>query len=104
MHPVISARLFSRLRRCFRESDFIGWYRAPCVAGAVLTELGNGTLTDVAGLLAQRVTRLLRDDFPAGIARRLDVRVHSALADTMRSLVQPDGSEWSRHFSGALPC
>src|SRR5436189_3706941 len=36
---TLAAPLFGRLWRCFRESDFIGWYREGRVAGAVLTEL-----------------------------------------------------------------
>src|SRR5439155_1189318 len=52
---TLAAPLFGRLWRCFRESDFIGWYREGRVAGAVLTELRKDAGAGVARLAAWRL-------------------------------------------------
>src|SRR5256885_15992848 len=54
---TLAGPLFGRLWRCFRESDFIGWYREGRVAGAVLTELRKGAGAGVARLAARRGCR-----------------------------------------------
>jgi hypothetical protein len=73
--PPVASKLFSALRLCLRETDFMGWYREGRVAAAVLTELGDGP-TDVCRLVGQRIRAVLRDGLPSDVARRLHVRVH----------------------------
>ena len=76
--PVVSVapKLFSTLWLCLRETDFIGWYREERVAGAVLTELGDGPRTEVPRLVGQRVRRVLCESLPSDVARQLRVRVY----------------------------
>jgi hypothetical protein len=74
--PAVSARIFSRLWLCLRETDVIGWYREERVAGAVLTQLAAGPLPDVCDEVGQRVTAALREGLPPSVARRLQVRVY----------------------------
>jgi hypothetical protein len=73
--PMVAPKLFSALWLCLRESDFIGWYREERVAGAVLTELGDGPATEVSCLVGQKIGRVLRERLPSDVARRLRVRV-----------------------------
>jgi hypothetical protein len=82
--PRVAARLFSLLGPTLRETDFVGWYHEGRVAGAVLTQLGDSSDTDVSGLLKERVVRALRQAFPPAIAARLQVRVYE-LPPTGRS-------------------
>lgn len=74
---TLAAPLFCGLWRCFRESDFIGWYREGRVAGAVLTELREGPGTRVARLAGQRVRSVLCEGLPGDVARRLHVQVYT---------------------------
>lgn len=74
--PIVAPKLFSGLRLCLRETDIIGWYREERVAGAALTEVGDGPQTDVSRLVGQRVRGVLRECLPAEVARRLRVRVY----------------------------
>jgi hypothetical protein len=72
----IARKLFSNLRLCLRETDFIGWYREQRVAGAVLTELGDRTSPAVARLVAQTIAPVLRERFPPDLARSFQMRVY----------------------------
>jgi uncharacterized protein (DUF2267 family) len=45
-----------------------------------LTHLGEAAVADVSRRMAERVTRTLRDELPAEIARRLKVRLYQPLA------------------------
>jgi len=74
---TLAGPLFGRLWRCFRESDFIGWYREGRVAGAVLTELRKGAGAGVARLAARRVRSVLCEGLPEDVARCLHVQVYS---------------------------
>jgi len=74
--PFVASRIFSRLWLCLRESDFVGWYREERVAGAVLTHLAAGPLTEVCEDVCQRVSTALRENLSPDVARRLQVHVY----------------------------
>lgn len=76
VEPMVAPKIFAGLWLCIRESDFIGWYREERVAGAVLTELGDGPLTGVSRLVGQRLSEVLCKRLPSDVGRRLQVRVH----------------------------
>lgn len=78
--PAAGARVFAGLARSLRDTDVIGWYREGRIAGALLTHLGDASIADVSHQMADRVTRILREDLPEGIARRLKVRLYQPLA------------------------
>ena len=61
---VVASNLFSNLWLCLRETDLVGWYREERVAGAVLTEIGDGRQTEVSPLIGQRVTEGLYERLP----------------------------------------
>lgn len=65
--PKVAATIFSHLSRCLRDTDFVGWYEDGLRAGAVLTELGEGSGSDIRGLLNDRL--------PADLSRRLQIQV-----------------------------
>jgi hypothetical protein len=96
--PMVAPKLFSGLRPCLRETDFIGWYREERVVGAVLTELEEGSRTEVSRLVSQRVSGALCEGLPSDIARRLRLRVHQDpeperidSGGDFHSLLSPDG-------------
>jgi hypothetical protein len=70
----VARTLFSAMCRTLRETDVIGWYREGRIAGAVLTELGNGSRIQASQLVAQRLTDVLRACLPTSISHRLQVR------------------------------
>src|SRR5438128_9964494 len=59
LDSMVANNLFSNLRLCLRETDFVGWYREERVAGAVLIELGDRRPTEVSRLIGQRVSERL---------------------------------------------
>jgi hypothetical protein len=71
----VAGLLFSGLRHCFREVDFVGWYQEGVVAGAVLalgpTAPGKQTLPRIV----ERVTQMLRRRLPLTASQRVNVRV-----------------------------
>jgi hypothetical protein len=74
--PIVAGKLFSALWRCLRETDFVGWYREDRVAGAVLlTQLVDGPLMEVCGLVGQRVSAVLSEGLPPDVMHRLRVNV-----------------------------
>jgi hypothetical protein len=74
--PIVAGKLFSALWRCLRETDFVGWYREDRVAGAVLlTQLVDGALMEVCGLVGQRVNGQLSEGLPPDVLHRLRVTV-----------------------------
>jgi hypothetical protein len=79
-HPRIEAvtadKLFSVLSVCFRETDFIGWYRGGRVAGAVLTQHGETDGDDLSDVVRQRIGGAIRQRLPPDLARQLQVRVY----------------------------
>lgn len=73
--PMVAPTLFAGLWLCLRETDVVGWYLRDRVAGAVLTELGDGPLIHVCRIVGQTVRGVLRESLASEIARRLRVRV-----------------------------
>jgi hypothetical protein len=76
LDPMVANTLFSDLWRCLRETDCVGWYHEERVAGAVLTELGNGRAMEVSSLIGKRVSARLYEHLPSDVARRLRVRIY----------------------------
>jgi hypothetical protein len=77
--PADGARVFACLARSVRDTDVIGWYSEGHIAGAVLTHLGDASIADVSRLMAERVTRTLRDGLPEKMAGCLKVRLYQPL-------------------------
>jgi hypothetical protein len=73
---ALAARLFSNLWLCLRETDVVGWYREDRVAGAVLTQVVDGTGPDLSQSIRQRVIRIVSAGLPSDAARRLQVHVY----------------------------
>ena len=73
--PHVASRMFSGLALCVREVDFIGWYRAERIAGAVLTQGSGAPEPDAARRISERVSEVLRQRLSAPLASRLQVRV-----------------------------
>jgi len=73
--PTSAAKLFDGLRLLLRETDIMGWYEQPRVAGAVLTAPHDAPGFETAGLIEQRVADGLRKKLPLSVARNLRVRV-----------------------------
>jgi len=95
--PAVASKLFSGLRLCLRETDFVGWCREGRVVGAVLTELGDSPGTEAARLIGQRVSRVLCESLPSDVARCVQVRVYqhpeagrSGSDSDFRSVPDPD--------------
>ena len=80
LEPAIGAKVLAGLAGTLRDTDVIGWYREGRIAGAVLTHLGDAAVADVSRQMAERVTRMLRDDLPEDMSRRLKVRLYQPLA------------------------
>jgi hypothetical protein len=72
----LSARLFSQLALCLRDTDFVGWYRDGRVAGAVLTQRPDMPEARVSKKVAQRVREALRRQLDAEMGDQLQVRVY----------------------------
>jgi hypothetical protein len=75
LHPIVARELFEGLWSCLRDTDFIGWYRADTVVGAVLTEPADGPDTVAFDNVAARMSRLLSQHLPSGIASRVRLRL-----------------------------
>ena len=73
---VTAGRLFSILAQCLRETDFIGWYDEPRVAGAVLTQNGETDWAEVSEAVRRRVGEALEKHFPSNRAKGLQMRVY----------------------------
>jgi hypothetical protein len=72
--PEAAASIFDGLSQHLRETDFVGWYEDGLCAGAVLTELGEVSRTDMRKLLDNKaLTRGLVDRLPPDVASRLHV-------------------------------
>ena len=77
IHRMVARRVFAALWRCLRETDVVGWYREPLVAGALLTDLGEGSDgAEVGRLMSERISGVLGEILPSELARRLQVRVY----------------------------
>ncbi|HEX7794650.1 MAG TPA: hypothetical protein VF456_09885 [Vicinamibacterales bacterium] len=72
---IVAARIFSELRLCVREIDFIGWYRDRRVAAAILVCSSERDELTMLVAAANRIGTTLRERLPAPVARRLSLRV-----------------------------
>ena len=69
-------KLFSGLWRCLRGTDFVGWYRADHVVGAVVVESRGRNRAEVSRLVKERLMEALSGVLSTGVARRLRLRVY----------------------------
>jgi hypothetical protein len=83
--PTGARRLFPALAGCVRETDIIGWYRRPRVAGVVLTELGHVSAADTARLVAARIARTLDTRLPVTVAHHVALRLYRRSRLTAKS-------------------
>ena len=81
MDPKVADKMFASLLRCLRETDFFGWYRHGRVAGAVLTQHGNGPEAELPSVVGDRVSRALLESLPSEIGRRVQVRLYRLSSD-----------------------
>jgi hypothetical protein len=72
---AVSQTLLTALGVCVREVDFVGWYRADRVAGAVLAQGFDGPDSAAPSRIVERVRTILGERLPQPIAGRLRVRV-----------------------------
>jgi hypothetical protein len=76
LHPLVARRIFAGLEHCLRETDYMGWYRAEAVVGAVLTELPDGPDVVAPNNVAARANRVLSQSLPSRVANRIRLRLH----------------------------
>jgi hypothetical protein len=76
IHPFVADKIFGGLEQCLRETDYLGWYRAGSVAGAVLTELCEGPDVVAPNNVAARVNHVLSENLLSSVANRIRVRLH----------------------------
>jgi hypothetical protein len=77
----VALKLFLGLGRGLRGTDLVGWYRTERVIGAVLAECKMESAEEALGLVRQRLEAIFSDSLPAGLTRRLRMRIrHQALA------------------------
>src|SRR5262249_20713366 len=70
---LVAAKLFPALWSCVRETDFVGWYRAGRIAGAVLTEYSQAP--ESVRQLEERIAQRISEAVNAPIAGRLRLRI-----------------------------
>jgi hypothetical protein len=71
-----TARIFSALAQCARETDIMGWYQRDRVAGIVFTDVGARSLAEASSLFRARVVAALDRELPGTLAARVHVRIH----------------------------
>jgi hypothetical protein len=71
----IASQLFEALAGSVRETDFVGWYRAKRVVGAVLSQPVETAGADVRRIVRDRVVETLIRRFPR-TANAMNVEVH----------------------------
>jgi hypothetical protein len=71
-------RLFGALSTCLRDTDFIGWYRARAVVGAVLTQHADGLGVEAQEAVRRRVVDVVAQRVSRQIVERVQVRVYQA--------------------------
>ena len=72
--PSISKKLFTALKPCVRETDFVGWYRQGRVIGVVCTQLDDTQGATVLNVVAERFQKAMRDALPQPVGDRVHVR------------------------------
>jgi hypothetical protein len=73
--PAVAAKVFATLALSLRETDSVGWYRRERVAGALVTELGEGPRPEVVELVRQKVKERLRQSLGGDLGRSLRLRI-----------------------------
>jgi hypothetical protein len=68
--------LFAALTTSLRETDFVGWYHAKSVIGAVLTQHAHSVDADAQAVVCDRVLASMRKQLPAALAGRVTARVY----------------------------
>jgi hypothetical protein len=76
LYPLVARRIFAGLEQCLRETDYMGWYRAEAVVGAVLTELPDGPDVVAPNSVAARANHVLSQNLPSRVANRIRLRLH----------------------------
>ena len=71
----VADKVFSALRDCVRDVDFVGWYRFGLVAGAVLAQGADSPAGEASAQIADRVTVELSRALPGSAHSRFHVRV-----------------------------
>ena len=74
--PAATAKIFSRLWSCLRETDSIGWYREERVAAALLPHVADPPRPDLCRRIRQRAGAALVDALPSPASQLLYVRVY----------------------------
>jgi hypothetical protein len=72
--PSISKKLFTALKPCVRETDFVGWYRQGRVIGVVCTQLDDTQGATVLNVVAERFQKAMRDALPQPVGDPVHVR------------------------------
>ena len=89
MDPDIAKTVIAALSRSLRDTDYIGWYRAECVVGGVLTVVGRDSVADLFNRLRPRLREILAVGSP-----RQNERVPGAIRpDRPRIVVRVIGLE-----------
>jgi hypothetical protein len=80
--PTVAGKVFDVLWQSLRETDFIGWYRAGRIAGAVLTQPMEMAGPDISRTNSERLGEALREKLTHQGASRLQVRVYQLPASS----------------------
>lgn len=72
--PAIAKKLFTALKPCVRETDFVGWYRQGRVIGVVCTQLDETQGAAVLNVVAERFQKAMREALPEQVGDRVHVR------------------------------
>ncbi len=72
--PSLSKKLFTALRPCVRETDFVGWYRQGRVIGVVCTQLDDSLGATVLNVVAGRFQKAMGDVLIERVGSRVHVR------------------------------
>lgn len=109
--PVLRDSLFSLMLCTFRETDIVGWYRRDHTAAALLTELGDGAMSEVPSIILGKVRHCLDCRLPEDVAEKVTVSAVSfpdnhrgELPDDLREVLYPDlgDGETARKGAAAL--
>ena len=72
--PSLSKKLFTALRPCVRETDFVGWYRQDRVIGVACTQLDDAQGATVLNVVTTRFQNAMREALPERVGNRVQVR------------------------------
>ena len=78
--------LFAALATSLRETDFLGWYHAKSVIGAVLTQHAHSVGADAQAVVRDRVLASMRKNLPPALAGRVKARVYRLPATILESV------------------